>query len=297
MQERKGLVSVIIPVYKTGELIAETIQSVLGQTHTNFEIIAIDDGSGDSTIDIVDGFHDARIRTLRQENQGMAPTRNNGLALAQGEFVHFLDHDDVVAPDFLEARLKILNRSPEIGFVGGPIENMPADDQMLLVAGENVEQELLFSNRFSATPSCYVVRRKVLDENGIMFNPALNNGADRFFLLELNRVTRGAVAKSGTLYYRVLPNSFSRVITPGLMRDAEKFYFELERTGLTPAKNTSLFRHLYFYMLGGGFFKVGMYQVSLGYMSRSFVSDPLRFITLALKKSAAWITGRKPTAQ
>lgn len=293
MQERKGLVTVIVPVYRTGPIIAETIQSVLDQTYEEFEIIAIDDGSGDSTIDIVDAFGDDRIRTIRQQNQGMAPTRNNGLALAQGEFVHFLDHDDVLAPDFLEARLDIMCQRPDVGFVGGPVQNIPASDEGLLVAGEDVEEELLFSNRFSATPSCYVVRHRVLETNRIRFNPVLNNGADRFFLLQLNRFTRGAISKAGTLYYRVLPNSFSRVLTPDLMRDAERLYFEIERAGLTPAKNARLFRHLYFYMLGGGFFKAGMYNPSLLYLSRSFMSDPLRFAALAFRKSAGWITGRK----
>ncbi len=292
MQERKGLVTIIVPVFRTGPIIAETIQSVLDQTHQEFEIIAIDDGSGDSTIDIVDAFADHRVRTFRQENQGMAATRNNGLALAQGEFIHFLDHDDLLAPDFLEARLAIFGQMPEVGFVGGPIQNFPSSDEVLLVAGEDVEQEILFSNRFSATPSSYLVRRKVLRTNGIRFNPVLSNGADRFFLLQLNRVTRGAISKHGVLYYRVLPNSFSRVITPELMMDAERLYVEIERDGLTPAKNASLFRHLYFYMLGGGFFKVGMYRRSVVYLSRSFLSHPPRFVFLALRKLSGWVSNR-----
>lgn len=292
MQERKGLVTVIVPVFRTGPIIAETIQSVLEQTHKEFEIIAIDDGSGDSTIDIVDAFADDRVKTLKQHNQGMAATRNNGLALARGEFIHFLDHDDVLAPDFLEARLSIMHQMPEVGFVGGPIQNFPGSDKVSLVAGENVEQELLFSNRFSATPSSYLVRRKVLESNNIRFNPVLSNGADRFFLLQLNRVTRGVVSKRGVLYYRILPNSFSRVITPELMMEAERFYYEIEREGLTPTTNTSLFQHLYFYMLGGGFFKVGMYNRSLAYLCRSFLSDPSRFALLAITKLSGLVFNR-----
>src|SRR5215470_10554119 len=92
-----SLVSIVVPTYNRADCIGATIDSVLAQTHTYWEMIIIDDGSTDNTKDLVLSKygHDKRIRYFRQRNTGVSGARNTGLQTTRGEFVAFLDSDDL----------------------------------------------------------------------------------------------------------------------------------------------------------------------------------------------------------
>lgn len=108
-------VSVIIPVYGAEKYIAATVQSVLEQTHKNFEVLIIDDGSPDQSIEICQQFSDPRIKIIRQANRGLAGARNTGIRHAQGEYLAFIDADDIWLPEKLEKHIEHLNSSPAVG--------------------------------------------------------------------------------------------------------------------------------------------------------------------------------------
>ena len=105
-----GRVSIITPCYNGERYIAETIESVLGQTYADWEMIIVDDGSRDGTADIAARYaeRDGRISLLRQENAGTACARNNGLRHARGRYIALLDADDVWEPEFLERQLQFM---------------------------------------------------------------------------------------------------------------------------------------------------------------------------------------------
>lgn len=108
-------VSVIIPVYKVEKYIAATVESVLKQTYTNFELIIVDDGSPDRSIEICQRFKDPRIKIIRQENQGVCAARNTGIRNSQGECIAFLDGDDLWLKEKLEKHIEHLESLPEVG--------------------------------------------------------------------------------------------------------------------------------------------------------------------------------------
>lgn len=108
-------VSVIIPVYAAEKYIAATVQSVLEQTYDNFELLIVDDGSPDKSIEICQQFIDPRIRIIRQVNRGVAAARNNGIRHAQGEYIAFLDADDLWLSQKLEKHVHHLENSPAVG--------------------------------------------------------------------------------------------------------------------------------------------------------------------------------------
>lgn len=95
-------VSVIMPAHNRETFIRDSIDSVLAQTFTDFELIVVDDGSTDTTAAIVKSYTDPRIRLIRQPNQGVSVARNTGLEAAQGKFITFLDSDDLYYPEFLK---------------------------------------------------------------------------------------------------------------------------------------------------------------------------------------------------
>jgi glycosyltransferase involved in cell wall biosynthesis len=110
-------VSVIIPAYNAAEYIGETLDSVFAQTFTSYEVIVINDGSPDTeALEKVLKRYPANLRYLKQENQGAAAARNAGLRAAAGEFVAFLDADDIWFPHFLERQMALL-KSANADFV------------------------------------------------------------------------------------------------------------------------------------------------------------------------------------
>lgn len=107
------VVSIIVPVYNGKKTILDTIESVKKQTVGDWELIAIDDGSQDNTVDIISGIKDPRIKVFSYPNAGQAASRNRGIKRASGEYISFLDADDLWTADKLELQLKALENNPE----------------------------------------------------------------------------------------------------------------------------------------------------------------------------------------
>jgi len=109
------MVTVIIPVYNGEEHLAKAIESALAQRYRPLEIVVVDDGSTDASLDIARSY--AQVRVVHQTNQGHAAARNAGLAVRRGECVAFLDADDTWHPDKLHTQMTYLDEHPELGYV------------------------------------------------------------------------------------------------------------------------------------------------------------------------------------
>lgn len=105
-----GLVSIITPCYNGNRFISETIDSVLSQTYSNWEMLVVDDGSTDNSAEIVESYSkkDGRIRLIRQANGGSANARNHGIREAHGQYIALLDSDDLWKPGFLSAQIAFM---------------------------------------------------------------------------------------------------------------------------------------------------------------------------------------------
>lgn len=117
------MLSVIIPCYNYGHLIAETIESIINQTYTNWEIIVIDDGSTDNTEQIINDFikRDSRIKYRKKENAGPSAARNLGISISNGSYIQFLDADDLVQRRKFEAHISKFESDPDLDIVYGNI--------------------------------------------------------------------------------------------------------------------------------------------------------------------------------
>src|ERR1039457_2632426 len=114
---RNGMIkaSVIVPTFNRGYILGEAIQSILDQTYPLFEVIIVDDGSTDDTVEVVNRFKDGRVRLIQHSmNSGVAAARNSGLKAAQGDLISFLDSDDLWSPDKLALEVKFLAGHPEV---------------------------------------------------------------------------------------------------------------------------------------------------------------------------------------
>lgn len=177
--------SVLMPAYNTAGYIEAAIDSVLNQSETDLELVVIDDGSTDGTGEQVRAFSDPRLRYFYRRNQGVAASRNTGLQLAKGEFIAFLDADDLWHPRKLERHRQLLVREPQLGLsfnwfhvlyegAGQPLLSPPwFTPPAKPVLGW---RDFLVRN-WTGTSSCVVLRAAALAE-GLHFNEQLRTGED-----------------------------------------------------------------------------------------------------------------------
>ena len=280
MQNQNHLVSIIVPAYNASSYLEETIQSICNQAYQSWEVIIVNDGSTDNTLEIIRSFKDPRIQSTTQKNAGVAAARNKGLFFAKGEFIVFFDADDLMTPDFLSERVNALNSDSTIGYVGGWVQTFPIEGSMKKAAASDPVNEILFSSAsFATVPSNYMFRKKILVDNKVRFNRELSSSADRFFILEVSKYAKGKnlAGETGKLLYRFTSQSMSNNVTPGLIIDNEKFYYELKRKKLLPSGKVQKFKSFYFLSLAKGFGLVKNWKHVLKYLVMSFINHPLFF--------------------
>ncbi|MFN7116756.1 MAG: glycosyltransferase family 2 protein [Saprospiraceae bacterium] len=107
------LVSIIIPFYNAQHFLTDTLNSVLQQTYSNLEIILINDGSTDNSLEIATGIKDSRIKIINQTNQGQSAAANKGISESKGDYIKFLDADDLISPDHISLQVNRLAGSEE----------------------------------------------------------------------------------------------------------------------------------------------------------------------------------------
>lgn len=160
-------VSVIVPVYKAEKFIADTVRSVIEQTYKNFELLIIDDGSPDRSVEICEKLNDPRIKIIRQNNRGVSAARNTGIRYAQGEYVAFLDGDDLWLPEKLEKHVYHLDNSPAVGvsfsrsaFIDETGKSLNLYQMPKL---KEITPELIFCRNPIGNGSAPVIRREAFD--------------------------------------------------------------------------------------------------------------------------------------
>ena len=112
------MISVVIPLYNKEQSISQTLDSVIRQTYSDFEIVVVDDGSTDGSADVVNGFDDKRIRLISKKNGGVSSARNKGILSAKGDYIAFLDGDDIWDETYLETLHNLIEKYPDAALYG-----------------------------------------------------------------------------------------------------------------------------------------------------------------------------------
>lgn len=164
-------VSVVVPAYNAEVFIRETLDSILAQTRPVDEVVVVDDGSTDDTIEIVNSFASAGVRIVQQQRQGPSAARNRGIAETSGELVAFLDADDLWMPDKIEKQIAYLVAHPECGMVTCDMVwwNIVRGSRRIVKRGVrpggDQRREIAVSN-FVGNPSQVLAWRRLLEQVG-----------------------------------------------------------------------------------------------------------------------------------
>ncbi|MEM5564581.1 glycosyltransferase family 2 protein [Psychroserpens sp. AS72] len=214
------LVSIIIPTFNRSSLISETLESVIRQTYNNWECIIVDDGSTDTTDELMQAYieRDQRFKYYHRPNEHLSGgngARNYGFSKSKGEYIQWFDSDDIMAPDFIAAKIEPFLESSDIDVVFSAFENVNEKGERTRIANQsfsgNILNDLVDYN-VSFGPYSFMLRRDKLDK--IKYDETLKKNQDldfffRFFtslsdikIIHVNKILFTVRSHSGSMTYR-----------------------------------------------------------------------------------------------
>ncbi len=238
----RNKVSIIIPIYNVEEYISKCIDSVLAQVISPYEIILIDDGSTDHTYNICESYEKKynNIKLISQENQGVAAARNRGIEEANGDWILFIDSDDIINENLLKDFLPFLKSDFDIGLFGFKyFKNQPNKDEIdsnafhfltksdldgLIPALFNRDLKQVFNReKIKIASPCRFYRRKLLIDENIRFPVGIKTGEDAVFNLYVLKNATNAIYNESPYYlYRKRDESVTNRYFPQILKEYEK---------------------------------------------------------------------------
>lgn len=289
----KGLVSIIIPYYKARSFIAETINSILTQTYQDYEIILVNDGSNENDLDIFLSANFPKVTFIdKTKNTGVSDTRNTGLKAAKGEFIVFLDSDDILTKNFLRTRVEALSNNECYDFCSGNVNLLKNKDDIKNDFWSNntshlLKDVLLFNPNINTCPSNFMYKKIFLSTHKLKFNPVLQSTADRYFLTEVlyNKGRYSSVSgPKSQLIYRVHNDSMSNTLSKSLVTDNLKYYLALKKNDYVPHEFLREFDYKMRFILCGAYKQINEWKGFIRFLLILLLNHPIKFALDLLKK-------------
>jgi glycosyltransferase involved in cell wall biosynthesis len=219
------LINCIVPVFNGERYLGEALESILKQSYRAIEIIVADDGSTDETARIVSRYGE-RIRYLRQPNAGPAAARNLGLAAAKGEFVAFLDADDLWHAEKLERQMACFETRPELDYCLAHVQNFWVPE---LIEEQKIFQDHRISKALPGYSTGTLVARRALFDSVGRFNPAIKHADDTDWFLRASEHGAAMEMLPDILLYRRLHQTNLSRLRAANSRDQ---YLQMLKTAL-----------------------------------------------------------------
>jgi glycosyltransferase involved in cell wall biosynthesis len=214
-----GLVSVMMPAFNAERFIAEAIESVLNQVYPNWELIIVNDGSTDQTAEIISRFSDSRIVVIHQPNRGEASARNLALEYSRGEFIAFLDADDLYQSNHLEMTIAYLQAWLDRDAVYTDGYHINGDGTLLQPLSArrrgpfegHIFEEVVRASDVFGPPGCGVIRSRLVFQNRLTFDTNIVIGPDWDFLAQCADVAQFGYLNQPTYLYRIHQANISAI--------------------------------------------------------------------------------------
>lgn len=209
------MISIIIPCYNAEDYLSEALDSILRQSYADWELICVDDGSTDGTYEILSRYHelDARIHVVSQKNAGVSVARNRGLSESRGEYICFIDSDDVVSRNYLEVlRTLIAKEKADLAICGWTTsltdlsqENLTASS-ICITSRDLIENICIHGKTY--TIWCMLFRREIICQNAISYYAGCTRNEDwEFYMIYLAHISTIVTTSEKLYYYRQHPTS------------------------------------------------------------------------------------------
>lgn len=239
----QSLISVIIPVYNAEKYLSACLESVMAQTYKNLEILLVNDGSTDNSVAVCEEFavKDQRIKLIHKENGGVSSARNCGLQNANGEYVTFIDSDDYVDKDYVQALYDALQTdNADMSFcnfvyAGKTLESSGEKLPDAICIDKNSPETVRFLSRFFRVGSyimgsCWrILYKKQLIETDT-FNPRLRIGEDLLFMINaLLKAEKVTFVKQDLYFYRVNEESCMLTYKKNYLQNQTDLYTEIQK--------------------------------------------------------------------
>lgn len=209
------LVSIIIPLYNAESYIAETIESALQQTYTNTEIIIVDDGSKDASYEVAIKYASDKIKVVKQVNKGASAARNNGISLAKGDYIQFLDADDFLHPQKIEQQVNTLSKFSDLHLIGGTWQRFITNLDHLfgeiapptLVELQFFDKAKWLIDRPMMIPHTWLVSKKLIELAGPWDEQISLNDDGEYFYRIIAASAGVIIDRKAATYYRSFNNA------------------------------------------------------------------------------------------
>ena len=211
--------SIIIPSYNVERFIKQTIQSVLNQSYTNYEIIIVDDGSSDATIDVINRCKNDKVNLIRANHRGVSAARNTGIKMAKGDYIIFLDSDDYIEDWLLETIAKKLQRKSNIEAFVGMFNTVKEDENLHGCYTEKLNKrcinnrqksqvlEYFYRIRLIFTVWRFIVKREIIQNCNLYFKEGLLHEDEDWVARMLLQVNNLCLIERPFYNYRIHKNS------------------------------------------------------------------------------------------
>lgn len=208
----KPLVTVFIPVYNCEKYIEESLESIINQTYENLDILIIDDGSTDNTVNLIQQYKDKRIRLLRNDrNRGIPYTRSRGLEECKGKYLALMDADDISLPERIKKQVNFLEENKDIDAIGAYYQKFGGKINRIVNKPSNSEEircGLIFANQIGNPTS--MIRVSSIKKHNILYNKNYFVVQDYDFWVQLSKVGKIDVLKEVLLKYRTGHSNISK---------------------------------------------------------------------------------------
>jgi glycosyltransferase involved in cell wall biosynthesis len=202
-------VSVVMPVYNNELYVGEAIESIIHQAYINWEFIIIDDGSTDSTFQIISSYNDIRIKIIQNRtNKGNYIARNQGFLIAKGKYICVMDSDDISLPNRIQEQVEFMEDNVNYGVCGGAYQILGSEK---IITPPNNHEEIkiaLLSNIILLHPT-WLIRAELLKKFDLKYNLSYKYAADYDLLVKFSQLTLLSSVKNVILYYRRHSNQIS----------------------------------------------------------------------------------------
>ncbi len=215
MSDTSPVVSIVIPAYNAGSCIAETLDSVVGQTYPNIEVFVVDDGSSDNSVAVARQFESGNLTVIEQKNSGACVARNLGLSMSKGKYIQFLDADDILSHDKIELQVDVLEKNPGFLAVCPTVHFMNGEDYLKMAPREesywihDTDDPVDFltrlyggdGERWMVQTSAWLTPRTITDRIGPWNNKLLLDQDGEYFARAV-LASKGIRTTGGINYYR-----------------------------------------------------------------------------------------------